>query len=113
MAPEFYECVTIFFSDIVGFTAISGILQPHEVSCSLESLATLLCPNEMQELWLEGWVAWQGLTWHDQMHVCMSRGMNGAPSDALLTLGLTARSCSFICKNERPVQRHHLRQRSP
>lgn len=30
--PEFYQCVTIFFSDIVGFTSISGILQPHEVS---------------------------------------------------------------------------------
>ena len=34
--PEFYQCVTIFFSDIVGFTAISGILQPHEVGLSLE-----------------------------------------------------------------------------
>ena len=29
--PENYDCVTIFFSDIVGFTNISGILQPQEV----------------------------------------------------------------------------------
>ncbi len=32
--PEFYQCVTIFFSDIVGFTTISGMLQPHEVSAA-------------------------------------------------------------------------------
>ena len=31
MEPESYDCVTIFFSDIVGFTNISGLLQPQEV----------------------------------------------------------------------------------
>lgn len=30
--PEHHECVTIFFSDIVGFTDISRKLQPIEVS---------------------------------------------------------------------------------
>ena len=35
MEPESYDCVTIFFSDIVGFTNISGILQPQEVSTFL------------------------------------------------------------------------------
>lgn len=36
--PENYDCVTIFFSDIVGFTNISGILQPQEV-CLTEGVA--------------------------------------------------------------------------
>ncbi|KAK9812986.1 hypothetical protein WJX72_006830 [[Myrmecia] bisecta] len=36
--PENYECVTIFFSDIVGFTNISGLLQPHQVMAMLDRL---------------------------------------------------------------------------
>ncbi|GLC39364.1 hypothetical protein PLESTM_000887900 [Pleodorina starrii] len=29
--PERYECVSIFFSDVVGYTDLCGRLQPHEV----------------------------------------------------------------------------------
>lgn len=66
--PEFYQCVTIFFSDIVGFTAISGILQPHEVGLCREpadkmlvtarASATLKSPPEKL---LAGWTMHSGL----------------------------------------------------
>ncbi|KAK9804006.1 hypothetical protein WJX72_012484 [[Myrmecia] bisecta] len=36
--PEAYDCVTIFFSDIVGFTNISGALLPHQVMAMLDRL---------------------------------------------------------------------------
>lgn len=29
--PERYDCVSIFFSDIVGYTDMSAQLAPHEV----------------------------------------------------------------------------------
>jgi class 3 adenylate cyclase len=38
--PERRECVTIFFSDIVGFTVISGTLDPEKVSTMLHRLYT-------------------------------------------------------------------------
>jgi len=36
--PERKECVTIFFSDIVGFTTISSALHPEKVSEMLNRL---------------------------------------------------------------------------
>ena len=38
MEPEDHECVTIFFSDIVGFTDISRELAPREVMEMLDRL---------------------------------------------------------------------------
>ncbi len=39
--PEFYECVTLFFSDIVGFTAVCTGLTPLEVVHMLNEMYTL------------------------------------------------------------------------
>ncbi|EGD72124.1 TKL/DICTY4 protein kinase [Salpingoeca rosetta] len=40
--PEHHDCVTIFFSDIVGFTNISGTLAPEKVMNMLDRLYTKL-----------------------------------------------------------------------
>lgn len=40
--PEHHDCVTIFFSDIVGFTDISTNLTPGEVSDMLDRFYTKL-----------------------------------------------------------------------
>ena len=40
--PEPYDCVTIFFSDIVGFTSLSSRMQPQQVSQCLQSLCCCL-----------------------------------------------------------------------
>ena len=36
--PESHEIVTVFFSDIVGFTTISGTISPMKVSSLLDRL---------------------------------------------------------------------------
>ena len=38
--PERYDCVSLFFSDIVGYTDICGQLAPHEVMDLLDRLYT-------------------------------------------------------------------------
>ena len=40
MQPEEYACVTIFFSDIVGYTTISSGMAPHLVMSLLDRLYT-------------------------------------------------------------------------
>ena len=40
--PEHKECVTIFFSDIVGFTTISSELEPRKIADLLDRLYTKL-----------------------------------------------------------------------
>ena len=41
VAPESHDCVTIYFSDIVSFTTISGQLSAQEVSEMLDRLYTV------------------------------------------------------------------------
>ncbi len=42
LEPEYYECVTVYFSDIVGFTILSAVISPREVIDLLNSLYRLV-----------------------------------------------------------------------
>ena len=84
--PESYDCVTIFFSDIVGFTNISGILQPQEVS----TFPLLLTSSAMH-----------AVDFDPCSQTVNSTAANGADC-------LTSRVCLFLAKiaREYPVVQH-------
>ena len=43
MEPESFDCVTIFFSDIVGFATMSVELPPQEVTTTWRDLCEDIC----------------------------------------------------------------------
>jgi len=43
--PESFDCVTIFFSDIVGFQTMSTELPPQEACATCGSVSTLFCQS--------------------------------------------------------------------